>query len=108
MSSSSKTPAKKATERFRRGASRSASGSHGGGLRRGEKPIRKNYYLYQSKVELAKEILGAKTETEAVDGALDVLIYGEALARGTESMAGEEYNDVLGIAGEAPGSGESA
>jgi hypothetical protein len=67
-----------------------------------EKPRRKNHYLYQSKIDMAKEILGATTETEALDGALDLLIYGEALARGTEEMEGEEYRDVLGIAGEAP------
>lgn len=67
-----------------------------------EKPTRKNHYLYQSKIDMAKEILGAKTETEALDGALDLLIYGEALARGTEEMEGEEYRDVLDIAGEIP------
>lgn len=70
---------------------------------RGEKPVRKNHYLYQSKIDMVKEILNAKTETEALDGALDLLIYGEALARGTEAMAGEEYRDVLGIGGEVPG-----
>ncbi len=68
----------------------------------GEKPTRKNHYLYQSKIDIAKEILGVKTETEALDGALDMLIYGEALARGTEAMLGEEYSDVLGIAQEVP------
>lgn len=67
-----------------------------------EKPVRKNHYLYQSKIDMAKEILGAATETEALDGALDLLIYGEALAAGTELMEGEEYNDVLGIADEIP------
>ena len=67
-----------------------------------EKPTRKNHYLYQSKIDMVKEILGAKTETEALDGALDLLIYGEALARGTMEMEGEEYNDVFGIAGELP------
>jgi hypothetical protein len=73
-----------------------------------EKPTRKNHYLYQSKIDMAKEILGANTETEALNGALDLLIYGEALARGTEEMEGEEYHDVLGIAGEVPvdGAGE--
>jgi hypothetical protein len=65
-----------------------------------ERPRRKNHYLYQSKIDMAKEILGARTETEALDGALDLLIYGEALARGTEEMEGEEYLDVLGIADE--------
>lgn len=67
-----------------------------------EKPTRKNHYLYQSKIDMAKEILGATTETGAIDGALDLLIYGEALARGTEEMEGEEYVDVLDIAGEVP------
>lgn len=70
-----------------------------------EKPTRKNHYLYQSKIDLAKEILGARTETEALDGALDLLIYGEALARGTEEMEGEQYRDVLGISDELPGGG---
>jgi len=32
--------------------------------------------------------------------ALDLVIYAEALALGTESMSDQEYNDVLGIAGE--------
>jgi hypothetical protein len=63
----------------------------------GEKPTRKNHYLYQSKIDMAREILNARTETEALDRALDLLIYGEALARGTEEMGGEEYRDVLGL-----------
>ncbi len=71
--------------------------------RAGEKPTRKNHFLYQSKLDLAKEILGAATETAALDAALDMVIYGEALARGTEAMSGEEYHDVLGIASEIPG-----
>jgi hypothetical protein len=67
-----------------------------------EKPTRKNHYLYQSKIDMVKEILGAKTETEALDRALDLLIYGEAVARGTEAMAGEEYVDLLGLDSEVP------
>jgi hypothetical protein len=70
-----------------------------------ERPTRKNHYLYQTKIDMAKEILGATTETEAIDGALDLLIYGEALARGTEEMEGEEYVDALDIGGEIPDSG---
>lgn len=77
-----------------------------GGLRKGEKPTRKNHYLYQSKIDLAKEILGVSTETEALDRALDALIYGEALARGSEAMEGEEYHDLLGLSAEVPTSGE--
>lgn len=75
---------------------------HGERLTESEKPVRKNHYLYQSKIDMVKEILNAKTETEALDAALDLLIYGEALARGTEAMEGEEYRDILGIAGEVP------
>lgn len=67
-----------------------------------EKPVRKNHYLYQSKIDMVREILGAPTETAALDAALDLLIYGEAMARGTETMVGEEYNDLLGIAKELP------
>lgn len=68
-----------------------------------EKPVRKNHYLYQSKIDMVREILDAGTETEALDRALDLVIYGEALARGTEAMLGEEYHDVLGIEDELPG-----
>lgn len=96
------TPIKPAKKKSKRSASRRATPS-GRGPTAKERPVRKNYYLYQSKIDMVKELLQAKTETEAVEGALDVLIYGEALARGTESMAGEEYHDVLGIADEVPG-----
>ncbi len=90
-------------KRAKTGASGATRGSTGRGMPRpGEVPTRKNHYLYQSKIDLAKKILGVKTETEALDGALDLLIYGETLALGTEAMAGEEYHDVLGIAGEIP------
>jgi hypothetical protein len=76
----------------------------GARLTEGERPTRKNHYLYQSKIDMAREILGAKTETDALNGALDLLIYGEALARGTEAMAGEEYVDVLGLGDDVPAS----
>ena len=65
-----------------------------------EKTSRKNFYLYQSKIDQAKEILGAKSETDAIDAALDLVIFSDAMAQGTEAMVGEEYVDVLGIADE--------
>jgi hypothetical protein len=68
-----------------------------------EAPRRKNHYLLQSKIDLAKAVLGARTETEALDLALDMVIYGDALAAGTESLGEEEYVDVLGLDGEVPG-----
>jgi hypothetical protein len=95
----------------RRGAAedlRAEAARYGDALTEGERPTRKNHYLYQSKIDMAKEILGVRTETEVLDAALDLLIYGEALARGTEAMEGEEYHDVLGIAGELPGARSGA
>jgi hypothetical protein len=78
----------------------------GAGTRRTEeRPVRKNHYLYQSKIDMAREILGVNTETEALDAALDLLIYGEAMARETEAMLGEEYDDVLGVADDGGGAG---
>jgi hypothetical protein len=91
-------------KKARREATRKANAIGGGPSDTDERPTRKNYYLRQSKIDLAKEILGARTETEAVEGALDLLIYGEALAAGTEEMAGEEYRDVLGLLRELPAS----
>lgn len=89
-------------ERSRAGTAVGDPTDYLGDLSEREKPVRKNHYLYQSKIDMVKEILGAGTETEALDAALDLLIYGEALALGTESVAGDEYEDVLGIADEAP------
>lgn len=94
-----KTPGKHRSQSHASTRVASGSASPRGG---DEKPTRKNHYLHQSKIDMAKKILGVKTETEALDGALDMLIYGEALARGTEAMLGEEYSDVLGITHEAP------
>jgi hypothetical protein len=93
-----KQPVKPRTER----KVREAVGSYVAKAGREERPVRKNHYLYQSKIDMAKKVLGVSTETEAIDTALDLLIYGEALAVGTEEMFGEEYIDVLGIADEVP------
>jgi len=71
-----------------------------------ESPRRKNYLLLQSKIDLAKKVLGAATETEALDRALDSVIYGELLAQGTLAMHGEEYHDVLELMAEIPGASE--
>jgi len=81
---------------------REAAAAYAAAVAGGERPTRKNFYIHQSKIDLARALLGARSETEAVEAALDALIYGEALAAGTTVMAGEEYTDVLGIAGEAP------
>jgi hypothetical protein len=90
----------------RAGAVREVAAAYGVSTSAGERPVRKNHYLYQSKLDVAKKILDVNTETEALDRALDLLIYGEALALGTEAMGGEEYVDVLGVGEGVPGSGE--
>jgi len=76
---------------------------HGDVEDQAEKPVRKNFYLYQSKVDMARKILGAKTETEAINRALDLVNFGEVLARGTREMYGWEYeDDVFGVLDEIP------
>jgi hypothetical protein len=50
---------------------------------------RKNYYLDQKKITRAKEILGAKTETEAVDAALDLVAFREEILKSLEKVAGK-------------------
>jgi hypothetical protein len=50
---------------------------------------RKNYYLDQKKIMRAKEILGAKTETEAVDAALDLVAFREEILKSLEKVAGK-------------------
>jgi hypothetical protein len=87
---------------------REAAAAYAAASVEGEKPVRKNYYLHQSKIDLVKALVGATSETDAVEAALDAFIYGEALAAGTEAMAGEEYHDVLGIGGEVPERTEGA
>lgn len=89
------------------GSVREAAAAYVAGLPGKEKPVRKNFYLTQSKIDMAKKLIGARTETEAVDVALEMLVYGEALALGTEGLVGQEYHDVLGIATEAPATEES-
>jgi hypothetical protein len=35
----------------------------------------KNYYLYETKIKGAQKILEAKTETETIDRALDLVLF---------------------------------
>lgn len=50
---------------------------------------RKNYYLDQRKIQRAKEILGAKTETEAIDAALDLVVFRQEILKSLEKVAGK-------------------
>lgn len=49
---------------------------------------RKNLNIDQGKLDRVRELLGARTETEAVDQALDLLLLREELVAGIERIAG--------------------
>ena len=50
---------------------------------------RKNYYLDERKIRRAKAILGAKTETEAIDAALDLVVFRSEILTSLEKVAGK-------------------
>jgi hypothetical protein len=58
---------------------------------------RKNLNVDQSKLDRAVSILGARSETEAIDQALDMVLFREELIEGIGSLAGsggvENYFD---------------
>ncbi len=49
---------------------------------------RKNYYLDERKIRRAKAILGAQTETEAIDAALDLVVLRKEILTSLEKVAG--------------------
>ncbi len=50
---------------------------------------RKNYYLGQKKILRAKSILGAKTETEAINSALDLVVFRKEILKSLEKVVGK-------------------
>lgn len=60
-----------------------------------EKPRRKSYRLYQSKIDRVREILRTETETEAIETALDLVILREDLVAGVRRMEGAELIDAF-------------
>lgn len=71
--------------------------------RRGGRPTsrptvrtRKNYRLPQSTLDAARRVLGTKTETETIERALELVVFGEQLAAGTARARGRVWNDVAG------------
>lgn len=50
---------------------------------------RKNYYLDERKIKRAKSILGAKTEAEAIDAALDLIVFRKEIVDSLEKVAGK-------------------
>ncbi len=50
---------------------------------------RKNYYLDERKIRRAQSILGTKTETEAVDAALNLIVFRRDILKSLEKVAGK-------------------
>jgi hypothetical protein len=50
---------------------------------------RKNLNIDQDKLDRAVEILGARSETDAIDQALDLLVFREELLAGIDQIAGK-------------------
>ena len=53
-----------------------------------ERIVRKNMRISQEKLDRARKILGTKTETEAVDAALDMIAFREEVLEGVRRIAG--------------------
>lgn len=49
---------------------------------------RKNLNIDQAKLDRVRELLGARSETDAIDQALDLLLYREELLAGVDAIAG--------------------
>ena len=50
---------------------------------------RKNYYLDEAKIRRARTILGVKTETEAIDAALDLVVFRRGILDSLKKVAGK-------------------
>ncbi len=58
--------------------------------RRTEEPSirRKNLNIDQSKLDRVRDVLGARTETEAIDQALDIVLFRDELVEGIRRIGG--------------------
>jgi len=64
--------------------SRTAMGRRRSGRRAGW--VRKNVVMDQRKLDAARRALGVDTETDAIDQALDLVAFGEELAKGFSAV----------------------
>src|SRR5438094_7610153 len=53
---------------------------------------RKNYYLDEKKIRRVRTILGAKTETEAIDAALNLVVFRKEILKSLEKVAGQGWS----------------
>lgn len=58
----------------------------GGQAAAAESPRKKNFRLRQSKIDRARAILGAETETETIERALDLVVFRSDLVEGVRAM----------------------
>ena len=58
--------------------------------RRTSAKVSRTYRLTPGKLEAAQRILGAATATEAIETALDMVVFRQELVAGTAAMAGVE------------------
>ena len=77
-----------------------ASGARAGTRRRGSTRragwVRKNVVMDQRKLDVARRALGVDTETEAIDQALDFVVFREELAAGFAAVRrGGGVDDVF-------------
>jgi hypothetical protein len=49
---------------------------------------RKNFRLDQARLDAAKHALGARTETEAIETALDLILFRRELVDGVDALVG--------------------
>ncbi len=61
---------------------------------------RKNLNIDQDKLDRAKKVLGAGTETEAVDLALDQVLFVEEMGTGLAALAEVRIDPVFATEGE--------
>jgi hypothetical protein len=50
---------------------------------------RTNYYLDENKIRRVRAILGAKTETEAIDTALNLVVFRKEILKSLGKVAGK-------------------
>jgi hypothetical protein len=65
-----------------------------------ELPRKKNYRLLQSKIDRAMQILGTRTETEAIEQALDMIAFQDEMLASVDTMYGA---GVVNVFDEEPG-----
>jgi hypothetical protein len=62
---------------------------------------RKNYYLDENKIRRVRTILGVKTETEAIDAALNLVVFRKEILKSLEKVAGKGGVEKV-FSGQAP------